>query len=122
MLPNEHYELNIAGESTLRATATPYQTYLRPASRIAAGGAIPGVDTTLVVETTRGRLFDMAVNLPPGLDVESVGPPDLVAGWLPVFLLLSCPHLPPSLSSASFFSFPACLPLLHLLLLLLLHP
>lgn len=44
--------------------------------------------------------------------------PDLVAGWLPVFLLLSCPHLPPPVSSASFFSFPACLPLRHLLLLL----
>jgi hypothetical protein len=68
-------------ELTLGADPAPPVVRAGVRTTIAVSAASALVDTTLSVETTRGRLFDMAVGLPPGLGVESVGPPDLVAGW-----------------------------------------
>ena len=39
------------------------------------------IDTWLDFETTRGRLFDLKLGLPAGLQVESVGPADVVGSW-----------------------------------------
>lgn len=39
------------------------------------------IDSRFDFETTRGKLYDLSLGLPPGLTIESVGPADVVGGW-----------------------------------------
>ncbi|SIO59949.1 hypothetical protein SAMN05444166_6215 [Singulisphaera sp. GP187] len=51
----------------------------RTTIRLGAGQA--KIDTWLGVETANGRLFDLNLVLPKGLELESVGPPDMIESW-----------------------------------------
>ncbi len=41
-------------------------------------------ETTIELQWVRGRLFEVALGLGPGLEVTSVGPPDVVEAWNPM--------------------------------------
>ena len=45
------------------------------------GGKSAHVETHLDFQTPRGRLYDLTIGLPPGLEIESVGPEAVVDSW-----------------------------------------
>ncbi len=49
--------------------------------RLPWGAGQAKIDTWLGVETANGRLFDLNVVLPRGLELESVGPSEIVESW-----------------------------------------
>ena len=81
-----------ATEQAFRFSEQPFELSMRiepspPLVRVAARTSVtldPTVarlDTRFDFETARGRLFELSLGLPPGLEVESIGPSDVVAGW-----------------------------------------
>jgi hypothetical protein len=90
-LPNE-LRARPATDLAYRFSEQPFELTLRvepspPLVRAASRTTVvldPGsarVDTWLDLENSRGQLFDLSVGLPPGLEVESVGPKEAVGSW-----------------------------------------
>ena len=90
-LPNE-LRARPATELAYRFSEQPFELRLRvepspPLVRVASRTTVvldprsARVDTWLDFENSRGRLFDLSVGLPPGLEVESVGPKEVVGSW-----------------------------------------
>jgi hypothetical protein len=69
------FELQLRVEPSppiVRASATTFVTLDPAAARL---------DARYEFETSRGRLYNLSFALPPGLSIESVGPPEVAAGW-----------------------------------------
>ena len=63
---------------TLRVEASPPLVRAVDRTTVTIDPGTARVDTWLDVETARGKLYDLAVGLPAGLEVESVGPAEVV--------------------------------------------
>ena len=81
-----------ATEQAFRFSEQPFELSMRvepspPLVRVATRATVSlepkaaRVDTRFDFETSRGKLFDLSLGLPPGVEVESVGPPDVVVAW-----------------------------------------
>jgi hypothetical protein len=53
-------------------------------SRVVLDAQTAQIDTTLEVQRVRGRLFELEILVPPGLQLISVGPTDLVESAIPI--------------------------------------
>ncbi len=63
---------------TLRVEPSPPLVRAGDRTTVVLEPRMARIETWLDFETTRGRVYDLALGLPPGLEVESVGPPDVV--------------------------------------------
>ncbi|WP_406695456.1 hypothetical protein V5E97_30990 [Singulisphaera sp. Ch08] len=65
----------------LRIEPSPPLVTFDARTTISLGAGQARIDTWLGVETANGRLFDLNIALPRGLELESVGPPEMVESW-----------------------------------------
>lgn len=65
----------------LRIEPSPPLVDIDARTTITLGAGQAKIDTWLGVETANGRLFDLNVVLPRGLELESVGPSEIVESW-----------------------------------------
>ncbi|WP_020466152.1 hypothetical protein [Singulisphaera acidiphila] len=65
----------------LRIEPSPPLVHFDARTTVSLGAGQAKIDTWLGVETANGRLFDLNLVLPRGLELESVGPPDMVESW-----------------------------------------
>ncbi|MGE3817928.1 MAG: hypothetical protein AB7I30_00690 [Isosphaeraceae bacterium] len=69
------FELNLKIEPSLPLVTAQSRT------TVSLDRSFARIETWLDYQTTRGRLFELSLGVPPGLDVESVGPEDVVKSW-----------------------------------------
>ena len=68
-------------ELPLRVEPSPPLVLAEGRTTVVLGLKAARVETRFDFQTPRGRLFDLTIGLPPGLEVESVGPEDVVSAW-----------------------------------------
>ena len=68
-------------ELSMRIEPSPPLVRVAARTTVALDAKVARLDTRFDFETSRGQLFDLGLGLPPGLEVESVGPADVVADW-----------------------------------------
>lgn len=68
-------------ELPLRIEPSPPLVLAEGRTTVVLGLKAAQIETRLDFQTPRGRLFDLTIGLPPGLEVESVGPEDVVSAW-----------------------------------------
>ena len=68
-------------ELDLRVEPSPPWVTAESRTTLVLGRKSVGVETRMDYQTARGKLFDLTLALPPGLELESVGPEDVVTTW-----------------------------------------
>lgn len=68
-------------ELALRVEPSPPLIRVEARTTVALEPGWARVDTWLDLESARGRLFDLNLGLPAGLEVKSVGPAEVVSSW-----------------------------------------
>ena len=68
-------------ELPIRIEPSPPLVLAEGRTTVVLGAKTATTETRLDFQTPRGRLFDLTIGLPPGLEVQSVGPEDVVSSW-----------------------------------------
>jgi hypothetical protein len=68
-------------ELELRIEPSPPQVRSEARTTVLLEPGSAWVDTWLDYQTARGRLYELTVSVPPGLEIESVGPAEVVGDW-----------------------------------------
>ena len=68
-------------EINLRIEPSPPQVRSEARTTVLVEPGSSRIDTWLDYQTARGRLYELTIGVPPGLEIESVGPDEVVSAW-----------------------------------------